>query len=68
MTQTYEKSMAFQAPKVKEVEVEAKTPEESKVDELLGDLNPRYFEETYTLENSKRDVYRKHYNAFFGGY
>jgi hypothetical protein len=60
--------MAHQIPKAKEVEVEVYAPEDSKVDELLGDLNPRYFEETYTLEYSKRDVYRKHYNAFFGGY
>jgi len=53
MTQTYEKVMEMESPKIEQVE----TPIESEVDELLGDLNPRYFEEAMTLENALEKVY-----------
>lgn len=53
MTQTYEKVM--------EIEIEIETPEvetpiESEVDELLGALNPRYFEEAMTLEDAQQKI------------
>ncbi|MHA1915605.1 MAG: hypothetical protein ACW986_16620 [Promethearchaeota archaeon] len=63
MTQTYEKFMVYTTPKAKEVEVQI--PEETIVDELLGDLNPRYFEETYTLQEAKTRDYTKQYDVFF---
>jgi len=66
MTQTYEKVMEMESPKIEQVE----TPIESEVDELLGDLNPRYFEEGMTLENALEKVYSsdiyssRRYNMF----
>jgi len=53
MTQAYEKVMEMKSPKIEQVE----TPIESEVDELLGDLNPRYFEEAMTLEDALEKVY-----------
>ncbi|MFW9875627.1 MAG: hypothetical protein ACFFG0_21195 [Candidatus Thorarchaeota archaeon] len=43
MTQIYETVMEKKKPKM----------EKAEVDELLGDLNPRYFEETYSPEEAK---------------
>ncbi|MBY8989680.1 MAG: hypothetical protein KGD58_02915 [Candidatus Lokiarchaeota archaeon] len=48
MTQVYEKVM--EVPEVEKIKVEIS--EESKMDELLGDLNPRYFEEVMAPENA----------------
>lgn len=53
MTQAYEKVMEMKSPKIEQVE----TPIESEVDELLGDLNPRYFEEAMSLEDALEKVY-----------
>jgi hypothetical protein len=61
MTQTYEKVMEMKSPKIEQAE----TPEE-----ILGDLNPRYFEEDMTLENALEKVHSSamnfsaKYNAF----
>jgi hypothetical protein len=52
MIQIYEKGLEIEKPKF-----EVKIPEENKVDELLGDLNPRYFEEGINPENSLDKVY-----------
>ncbi|MFW9822708.1 MAG: hypothetical protein ACFFE4_07230 [Candidatus Thorarchaeota archaeon] len=46
---------------------------ESEVDELLGDLNPRYFEEIYSLKEAKiraesSRVNPASNNCFFGGF
>ena len=60
MTQTYEKAMEMKSQKVKQV----------KMDESLGDLNPRYFEESMTPENALEKVHSSamnfsaKYNAF----
>ena len=61
MTQTYEKAMEMKSSKVEQAE---------KPEEKLGDLNPRYFEETMTLENAMEKVHSSamnfsaKYNAF----
>jgi hypothetical protein len=47
MTQTYEKVMEKKKPKM----------EQAEVSELLGDLNPRYFEEIMSLENALQKVH-----------
>ncbi|MFX0028825.1 MAG: hypothetical protein ACFE8B_06420 [Candidatus Hermodarchaeota archaeon] len=57
MTQTYEKLMEMETSKVEHIEEQIS--EESKVDELLGDLNSRYFEESYSLEDAKQKMYCK---------
>jgi len=54
MTQAYEN--------VIEIEIEFEQPEvevliETEVDELLGDLNPRYFEECITLDEARQKAY-----------
>jgi len=60
MTQTYEKAMEMKSHKAKQAEVEEK----------LGDLNPRYFEEGMTPENALEKVHSSamnfsaKYNAF----
>jgi len=46
MIQTYEKAL-----EIERIKVEVNIPEENERDELLGDLNPRYFEEAMAPEN-----------------
>ena len=55
MTQAYEEVMEMKSLEVEEIE----HPEvkESEVDELLGDLNPRYYEEVISLKEAKERVY-----------
>ena len=55
MTQAYEKVVEIEIPEVGKIEIHIS--EESKEDELLGDLNPRYFEEAMTPENALDKVY-----------
>jgi len=55
MTQAYEKSMVMKIPEVEEDEVQ--TPMGNEEDELLGDLNPRYFEEIEHLNEAKERIY-----------
>ncbi len=55
MTQAYENVMEMEGPKVEQIE--SQISEESKMDELLGDLNPRYFEEAMAPENALDKVY-----------
>jgi hypothetical protein len=55
MTQAYEEVVemdSFEAEPTK-----SQISEESKMDELLGDLNPRYFEEAITPENALDKVH-----------
>ena len=56
MTQTYEEEIMEM--KVIEVE-EIKHPEvqENEVDELLGDLNPSYYEETISMNEAKDQIH-----------
>ena len=55
MTQAYENVIEMEGPEVEQIE--SQISEESKMDELLGDLNPRYFEESISPENALDKVY-----------
>ena len=48
MTQIYEKVIVKKSKKIEETE--------NQVDELLGDLNPKYFEEDIHLEEAKEKI------------
>lgn len=62
LVQTYEKSKADVKDKLNKEEIAKKKSEEEldiktnqeETDDLLGDLNPRYFEEVMTLEKAKQ--------------
>ena len=49
MTQIYEKVLVKKVEKIEETECQD--------DELLGDLNPKYFEEAIHLEEAKERIY-----------
>ncbi len=54
MTQAYEEVREKKTLEVEEIEQpKVQKSMESEVDELLGDLNPRYFEEGYSLKEAK---------------
>ena len=55
MTQAYEEVMEMKSLEIEEIE----QPEvqENEVDELLGDLNPRYFEEAISLSEAQERIY-----------
>jgi len=48
MTQIYEKVIVKKSKKIEETE--------NQVDELLGDLNPKYFEEAIYFEEAKERI------------
>ncbi len=53
--------------------IEKKSHKAEKVEENLGDLNPRYFEEVYSLEEAKDKSRASRLNlssnsSFFGGF
>ncbi len=57
MTQAYEKVMEMNCVEVEEVKYsEVQKATENKVDELLGELNTRYFEEATSLNETKERV------------
>ena len=60
MTQAYEEVMEVKSLEVEEI----KHPEvqENEVDELLGDLNPRYYEEIISLNEAQERVYSSDIN------
>jgi len=63
MTQAYEEVMEIEIIEIEEIEhPTAQESVESEVDELLGDLNPRYFEETYSLEEAQNKVNSSDFN------
>ncbi len=63
MTQAYEKVMEMESIEVEEIE--QSEVQENEVDELLGDLNPRYFEEAIPLNRAKERIYAaKSYSNF----
>ncbi|MFW9784051.1 MAG: hypothetical protein ACFFFB_17335 [Candidatus Heimdallarchaeota archaeon] len=70
ITQKYEIVLIPTKEEVREFE----SPDiEFEVDDLLGDLNPRYFEEINSLEDAKNKAYSLEVNiptnnSFFGGY
>ena len=56
MTQTYEEEIMEM--KVIEVEeIEHPEVQENEVDELLGDLNPSYYEETISMNEAKDQIH-----------
>ena len=64
MTNVYEKVNEFES--LETFEIEQSTVQESiesEVDELLGDLNPRYFEEIITLNEAQTKMYSSHFNV-----
>jgi hypothetical protein len=61
MTQTYEKTIIISFPEVEEQEIQA--PMESEADELLGDLNPQYYEESISFKNAKQRIIASDINA-----
>ncbi|MFW9874599.1 MAG: hypothetical protein ACFFG0_15950 [Candidatus Thorarchaeota archaeon] len=63
MAQTYKKLLEEKSQKTKETEN----------NQLLGDLNPRYFEETYSLKEAKdraraASLINGSNNSFLGGF
>jgi hypothetical protein len=54
MTQTYQKTIIQTFPEVEEKEVQESI--DNKADELIGDLNPRYFEEVFSFKNAKQRI------------
>lgn len=61
MTQTYKKTIIMTIPEVEEQEVQA--PVENKVDDLLGDLNPQYYEESHSFEDAKQRIHASDIDA-----
>ena len=68
MTQAYEETMEMKTLEVEEIE----SPEvqENEVDELIGDLNPRYFEEAITMNEAKDRIHsaKAYSNNIFNTY
>jgi hypothetical protein len=63
MTQAYEEVMEMKTPEVEEIE----SPEvqENEVDELIGDLNPRYYEEAISMNEAKDRIHSaKAYSSY----
>jgi hypothetical protein len=58
MTQAYEEVMEMKSIEVEEIEQpEAQIPMENEVDELLGDLNPRYYEEVISMNEAQEKIH-----------
>ena len=58
MTQTYGRIIEIEVE-----QTEVQISKERKMDELLGDLNPRYFEEIINIKEAKQRVYASDINA-----
>jgi len=61
MTQAYEEVMEMKTLEVEQIE--APEVQENEVDELLGDLNPRYYEEVISLKEAKERTYLSDINV-----
>ena len=58
MTQAYQEVMEIKSPEVEEIaRNKTQAPEKIEVNELLGDLNPRYIEEVSNLNEAKQRIY-----------
>ena len=71
MTQAYENIMEMNSIEVEVIEhPEVKKSAETEVDELLGDLNPRYFEEVIPLNEAKNRIHaaKNYSNYSFNAY
>ena len=68
MTQAYEETMEMNTPEVEEIE--SPKVQENKVDELLGDLNPRYYEEAMSMNEAKDQIHsaKAYSNNIFNTY
>jgi hypothetical protein len=55
MTQAYEEVMEMKTPEVEEIE--SPKAQENEVDELLGDLNPKFFEEAMSMNEAKDRIH-----------
>jgi hypothetical protein len=68
MTQAYEEVMEMKTPEVEEIE--SPIVQENKVDELIGELNPRYYEEVISLNEAKDRIHsaRVYSNNLFNSY
>ena len=63
MTQVYEEVMEIEIAEIEEIEhPTAQESVESEVDELLGDLNPRYYEEILSMEDAHNKVFSSDIN------
>ena len=60
MTQTYKKAII---PISELEEQEVQTPIRSEVDDLLGDINPRFFEEAVQFKDAKKLIIASDVNA-----
>ena len=71
MTQAYEEVMEMKTLEVDEIEQpEVQKSMESEVDDLLGDLNPRYFEEAMSMDEAKEQIHaaKAYSNNIFNTY
>ena len=68
MTQAYEEVMEMNTPEVEEIE--SPKVQENQVDELLGDLNPSYFEEAISMSETKDRIHsaKAYSNYSFNSY
>ena len=68
MTQAYEEVMEMKTPEVEEIQ--SPKVQENEVDELIGDLNPRYFEEAMSLNEAKDRIHsaKAYSNNIFNTY
>jgi len=68
MTQAYEETMEMKTPEVEEIE--SPKVQENEVDELIGDLNPRYYEEAITMNEAKDRIHsaKAYSNNIFNTY
>ena len=58
MTQAYEDAVEMNSIEVEKIKLpEIKKAIKNKVDKLLGDLNLRYYEESYSLGERKEQIY-----------
>jgi hypothetical protein len=68
MTQAYEEVMEMNTPEVEEIE--SPKVQENEVDELLGDLNPRFYEEAMSMNEAKDQIHsaKAYSNYSFNNY
>ena len=71
MTPAYEEVMEMKSIEVEEIEEsEVQTAMENEVDELLGDLNPRFYEEAISMNEAKDQIHsaKAYSNYSFNNY
>ncbi len=71
MTQAYENVMEMNMIEVEEIEIpEVQKAPENKADDLIGDLNPRYYEEAITMNEAHDRIHsaKAYSNTSFNSY